>query len=481
MHRPLARIARRSCSAVALVILLLAITAPTDGEGLSAVRNRDAASRDTTSFARFAYFTDAEQLPGGSPVWFNSSDQIHGPVHSNGTFHINGGPHFYDSVTSASDRMVGYPSYAVYDATGRPVGGNNPTFDEGFQLNVPPIPYQTQTADLRTRAQNGGIYLTAATTIELGRRALGTTAPGWLRYRQTSPPGVWSEVQVGILASGVFYCDGDVQLSGVLDGELTIASQTNIGIMNDVTYVGSDAGGIPSPECDDLLGLVAGGNIYFMDLPPATDNLKVNAVLMALNTSILAENFDSRSVSGTLTVWGGLIQKYRGPVGTFAPGGVLNSGYAKDYHYDPRMGTMTPPGFPSTVPTQEGACCDTSNGQCTVTLENGCSSPGIWLGGETACAPNPCSPSSAAANSNEVKDEFLGAAPNPFAVSTRFWYRLSAREAVLLEVFDVGGKRVRSIARGEGGPGVHSTDWDGREAPRLPGTLRDLLRPFDDR
>jgi hypothetical protein len=499
---PLPKIARRSSAAVPLVTLLLAISAPAGGDASSAVRNlatdprgmemsafpslqssswgttarprlsrnglnRDATTRDTTSFARFAYFTDAELSPGGSPVWFISSDQIHGPVHSNGTFHISGGPHFYDAVTSVSDQMVGYPSYAVYDATGWPVGGNNPTFDEGFRLNVPLIPYPPQTADLRILAQNGGIYLTSATTIELGKRALGMTAPGWLRCRDTAPPGAWSDVQIGALTSGVIYCDGDVQTSGVLDGALTIASQTNIRIMDDVTYGDSDAGGVPSPECDDLLGLVAGGNIYFADFPPLTDNLKVDAVLMALNTSILAENYNSRFPSGTLTVWGGLIQKYRGPVGVFAVGGTLLCGYAKDYHYDPRMETMTPPGFPSTMPAQEGACCDTSSAQCTITPGNGCSTPGTWLGGGTTCSPNPCSPSSATAISPEVGDAFLGATPNPFTVSTRLSYQLLAGGAVRLEVFDVGGRRVRWVAFGATGPGIHSVEWDGRDADGL--------------
>ena len=49
---------------------------------------------------------------------------------------------------------------------------------------------------------------------------------------------------------------------------------------------------------------------------------------------------------GKLSVWGGLIQKYRGPVGRHTEAGNIYSGYAKDYHYDERVTSRTPPHFP---------------------------------------------------------------------------------------------------------------------------------------
>ncbi|MBD3163446.1 MAG: DUF4900 domain-containing protein, partial [Candidatus Eisenbacteria bacterium] len=78
------------------------------------------------SFAQYAYFTDDERTPGGTNIWFIGADQIHGRIHTNGTFRIYGSPTFHGEVTSASDRMIGYPYYHVYGPDGWPIGGNNP-------------------------------------------------------------------------------------------------------------------------------------------------------------------------------------------------------------------------------------------------------------------------------------------------------------------------------------------------------------------
>jgi hypothetical protein len=316
-----------------------------------------------TCFAQYAYFTDAEQEPGGDEIWFITADRIHGAVHTNGTFHINGSPHFYDKVTSASNRMIGAPNYSVTAPSGWPVGGNNPIFDRSFQLNVGTIPLPTQTLDLKNQALTGGRYVAPASTIQLGKRgttAAGTDARGWLRYRNTSPSSSpWAEVQISALTKKVLYVNDATELSGRLGGELTIASRTNIRIIDDVTYWDSDAGGTPPPGCPDMLGLVAGNNIRFADIPPTTSNLKVNAVLMALNTSIEAENVDTRSACGTLTIWGGLIQKYRGIVCKFDSSGNIVHGYAKDYHYDERVTSRPPPAFPLTGVYEEVAWSET--------------------------------------------------------------------------------------------------------------------------
>jgi hypothetical protein len=313
-----------------------------------------------TSFAQYAYFTDEERSPTGGEIWFISADRIHGRVHSNGSFRIHGGPRFFDPVTSASDHMIGYPNFSVYDAGGWPVGGNNPTFEQGFELNVSPIPLPTNTLDLKAEAQDGGVFLGAESTVELGMRADGTSSPGWLRYRNTPPPDLaWNEARISLLAKKILYVNNPLRVSGVLDGEMTIASRTNVTIVDDLTYQASDASGAPLPGCNDLLGLVAGNNIIFANTA-ATANLKIDAVLMALDTSITAENYDTRAPCGTLTIWGGLIQKYRGAVGTFTSStGAVTHGYTKDYHYDARVTARTPPAFPLTGVYQEVAWTET--------------------------------------------------------------------------------------------------------------------------
>lgn len=97
------------------------------------------------SFARFAYFTDLEQSPGGATIFFTSGDQLNGPVHSNDNIQIlNPTPIFLSEVRSAGSIS--------------PVASGD--FRQGFQQNVPRIelPGTAELDLLRTQAQIGGTY-----------------------------------------------------------------------------------------------------------------------------------------------------------------------------------------------------------------------------------------------------------------------------------------------------------------------------------
>ena len=57
------------------------------------------------------------------------------------------------------------------------------------------------------------------------------------------------------------------------------------------------------------------------------------------------ENYSTRSPSGYLNVYGGIVQNYRGAVGTFS-GTTLASGFMKNYTYDGRFADDPPPQYP---------------------------------------------------------------------------------------------------------------------------------------
>ena len=67
----------------------------------------------TDRFSRFAYFSEDED-----GIWFFSSDTLHGPVHTNGQFNLDGGPVFFGPISSVS------PTYDTY-------GESNPKFYGG--------------------------------------------------------------------------------------------------------------------------------------------------------------------------------------------------------------------------------------------------------------------------------------------------------------------------------------------------------------
>ena len=53
--------------------------------------------------------------------------------------------------------------------------------------------------------------------------------------------------------------------------------------------------------------------------------------------------------------------------------------------------------------------------------------------------------------------------PNPFNPGTIIEFSLTERSRVKLEIFDITGKRVRTLAEGKFGPGIHRFTWDGRD------------------
>jgi hypothetical protein len=150
---------------------------------------------------------------------------------------------------------------------------------------------------------------------------------------------------------------GDVFVKGVLSGRLTIASADDLNITGNITYSGGLTGA-------DTLGLVANGfvQVYHpvtcsVGLPSAaftcpdaqvvnadgsSTNITVNAAILSVGQSFTVQNYDKGSRLGTLTVVGGIYQKYRGAVGTSATTGT---GYAKAYTFDSRLRSLPPPYF----------------------------------------------------------------------------------------------------------------------------------------
>lgn len=75
----------------------------------------------------------------------------------------------------------------------------------------------------------------------------------------------------------------------------------------------------------------------------ANEQIQIYASIQTLQHSFLVQNYNKGSFQGKLTVFGSIAQNYRGIVGQGGSGGT---GYLKDYNYDPRLVTQSPPYFP---------------------------------------------------------------------------------------------------------------------------------------
>ncbi len=87
---------------------------------------------------------------------------------------------------------------------------------------------------------------------------------------------------------------------------------------------------------------------------------------------------------------------------------------------------------------------------------NGDQPPSIWrIAAEVLTTDVPAPPATALT--------LAPPAPNPSAGTTTFRFALAAPGEVRLEILDVGGRRVKSLAHGVRAAGVHALDWDGRD------------------
>jgi flagellar hook assembly protein FlgD len=52
--------------------------------------------------------------------------------------------------------------------------------------------------------------------------------------------------------------------------------------------------------------------------------------------------------------------------------------------------------------------------------------------------------------------------PNPFSAEATVSFELSARGPVSVQIYDVGGRLVRTLVDGVHDPGAYTVTWDGR-------------------
>lgn len=167
---------------------------------------------------------------------------------------------------------------------------------------------------------------------------------------------------------GVIAFNGTIGVSGVLRGRVTIYSTGTVVILDDVRYATDPS----TNKCSDMLGIIAAQNITVADnsvlgpelIQPTgpqfwknfddTKDVYLHGVMMAINTSFGAENYDqapsnangcegNQSGRGCLYLTGGLIQESRGAVGL-----TSGQGYVKRYAYDRCAVSNPPPYFPTT-------------------------------------------------------------------------------------------------------------------------------------
>ena len=286
------------------------------------------------NFSRYAYFSDMEKSPSGSTIWWSTGDEIFGPLHTNDQLHIYGNPIYHEEVSSCQATIDYYNGGPPKD---------NPSFLGGLTLDASRIDLPASTAMLLDKAnESGGLKLTG-NPVYIKFMVDGSGNP----YLSVSISG-GAYNSMSYPSNGVIYVQGTAQVEGKVKGQVTVGCSGDIRIMDNLVY---NTDPRVNPSSTDLLGIVSDKNVIMWNTAANLDvgDETVMAAIMALNTSWTVQNYDSGSPRGKLIVYGGIIQKQRGPVGTFnSSTGATVTGYQKAYSYDSRLMDNPPPAFPTT-------------------------------------------------------------------------------------------------------------------------------------
>tara|TARA_R110002049_G_scaffold127876_3_gene285022 strand:- start:486 stop:1802 length:1317 start_codon:yes stop_codon:yes gene_type:complete len=285
------------------------------------------------SFSKYSYFSNKEKTSAGSNIYFYSSDEISGPIHTNGTFKMSGSPTFYGRVSSPN-------KWRGRDGTVE--GDASPDFQgtTDFNAQVKNLPDNSKIEALKSAATSDGLtfdrlsYMILKSDGSIDVREYHSDTGNWV-----GPTNYPKETHNGIISSSE-----KIFLEGTVSGQITIHSEEDIELYNDIVYN-------VDPRVDDtstdLLGVVSEKDIIIDQNAHArtgSKDLKLHGSFMALGDSFRVENYVAGSHRGNIDLLGGIIQQTRGPVGTFGRYGI--TGYTKKYDYDVRLGNSIPPYFP---------------------------------------------------------------------------------------------------------------------------------------
>lgn len=307
-----------------------------------------------SKFSKYAYYSVSE-----NGIWWTNGDTVNGPFHTQDYLRVHGHPVFNDE-TSVFKGIIRYSSQG--SGGRRKMGGGNGNnfpdspilngpYSEGDSVGMPP----TGIPNLKSAASSGGRLFTGQDTVYL------TFAGDSIRYKFSYDGAETTELGTDLAPDGAIFADDAIlRVKGVVSGQYTVGASDatvtnsqgqqvsdgkgNIYIDDDIVYSSNP---VTNPASKDLLGIVAKNNVLITNNIPNQNDIHIDAAIYAETGGFGAEDYDTRPLSGTIYLLGGVTQHTRQAVGQFNSGG-LTSGFNKNYNYDSRLRHSYPPYFPDT-------------------------------------------------------------------------------------------------------------------------------------
>ena len=361
------------------------------------------------SFADYMMFTNAHTMPDGSAIWFTSSGNFQGRVHTNGQFRFQGRPTFSDLVTSVSTTAWYYNNgsnlqlNADYNRT-----IDVPNFYGGFKRGQPTIALPTNsygqqnatiggdplstttpsnsainsalTGSNSSSAPSNGVYIansggavTGGVYVQgsLDKLVLSVDNNGNQNYALTQGANTWTIVldkgngKTSIKKNsgsttnytgqprGIIYCTGTISDIGgpsrsgsTIPPALADGTQLIVSTPSDIV-IQHDIVADDFYNGNAVLGLFSsGGSVRIGTSAP--NDLQIQSFIMASGSSgaFSVDSYSSGSPRGAVHLTGGFTARYYGAFGQFGSNGAITHGYSRDFHFDDRG--IIPPYFPTT-------------------------------------------------------------------------------------------------------------------------------------
>lgn len=307
------------------------------------------------AFSNYLYLTDIETTEFDEIIWFwgPGEDTLRGRVHSNDYIGIRGRPAFYGKVTTSKSEFIHGIGYDPYFST-------PPSF------NVPKVFFPVTAENIRNNASirftNDHGRLITCLQIDEGEIQVAQYQLGLPH----TPENVENESTVGVPNNGCIFVEGQLELSGILTGKLSIASSENMWLVDNIRYSETNPyTGFPvdGQQLSSILGLVSERNIIIKNTwengrenSSRGSSIIINAAVVALNESFTFQHqndeFDAYlspvrpDERGAIFLLGCVSQHRRGYVHRSNFDGT---GYDKQYLYDNRLDSEPPPYFLETT------------------------------------------------------------------------------------------------------------------------------------
>ncbi len=164
-----------------------------------------------------------------------------------------------------------------------------------------------------------------------------------------APTNTYSQVPLGILYVNGGIADlrgpdrsGSTVLPAIAEkNQMLITATNDVVVERDVTLDNYSTG-------TNVLGIYSsGGSVRVGSSAPSDCHLDAFVMATGASGEFAVDGYDSGPPRGTFHLRGGMVSSYYGGFYTFDTAGALQSGYARDFHYDRRG--LIPPFYPSTL------------------------------------------------------------------------------------------------------------------------------------